>query len=209
MLRDGRADVALLHAPFEAHGLDVEPLLSEPRVAALPADHRLARRRRLTLADMAGEPLPRWEGEGGEEIALLWCGRDPEAGRGRRAGLPQPRPTPGPPAADLSQLLRLVELGRAVAFVPASVQARYPRPELAYRPVAGLTPLTLVVAWPQRSRSLATAAFVRAAGDVAGRHAAPADGLLGGLAGLAATRREGAVAAGPFHLPTSSPSPPR
>jgi DNA-binding transcriptional LysR family regulator len=182
MLREGRADVALLHAPFDAHGLDVEPLLSEPRVVALAAEHRLARRRRLTLADLADEPLPRWQGEGGEEIAPLWCGRHPEAGRGPRPGALPPKHAPGPPAADLSQLLRLVELGRAVAFVPASVAARYARDELAYRPVAGLTPLTLVVAWPERSRSLATAAFVRAASAVAERRTEPAVGLIDMLA---------------------------
>ncbi len=186
-LRDGRADVALLHAPFDARGLDVSPLLSEPRVLALAAGHRLARRRRLALADLAGEPFPRWEGEGGEEIAPLWCGRDPEAGRGPRPGLTPPERASGPPAADLSQLLRLVELGRAVAFVPASVAARYPRSELAYRPVSDLTPLTLVVAWPQQSRSLDTAAFVRAASVVAERRTEPADGLrfADGMASMA------------------------
>lgn len=182
MLRDGRADVALLHAPFDAHGLDAEPLLSEPRVVALAAAHRLTRRRRLTLADLAGEPFPRWEGEGGEEIAPLWCGRHPEAGRGPRPGALPPEHAPGPPAADLSQMLRLVELGRAVAFVPASVAARYTRDELAYRPVVGLTPLTLVVAWPERSRSLATAAFVRAASTVAKRRTEPTVGLIDTLA---------------------------
>jgi hypothetical protein len=38
---------------------------------------------------------------------------------------------------------------------------------VVYRPVAGLSPSTLAVAWPQTSRSLAVAAFVRAAVEVA------------------------------------------
>jgi DNA-binding transcriptional LysR family regulator len=183
MLRDGRADVALLHAPFDAAGIDSEPLMSEPRVVALAASHRLARRRRLTVADVAGEPLPRWEGEGGDELAPLWCGRHPEAGRGRRPGFASPAPRPGPPAADVAQLLTLVGLGRAVAFVPETIARRSPRPDVAYRPVADLTPLTLVVAWPERSRSLATAAFVRTAAAVAARRDVPPDGLLAALAG--------------------------
>lgn len=183
MLRDGRADVALLHAPFDARGIDFEPLLSEPRVVALASSHPLAPRRRLTLAELAGEPLPRWEGDGGEEIAPLWCGREPEAGRGPRPGLPQPARAEQPPVADVSQLLRLVELGQVVAFVPASVARRYPRPEIAYRAVRDLTPLRLVVAWPGKSSSLGAAAFVRAATSVAAQHATATPDLALALPG--------------------------
>ncbi|MGW4397138.1 LysR family transcriptional regulator [Amycolatopsis nivea] len=46
------------HAPeFETERLDVVPLLREPLDVALPADHRLARHRRVELADLADE---RW-----------------------------------------------------------------------------------------------------------------------------------------------------
>ncbi len=37
LLRDGRADMALLRSPFDRRGTEAEELLSEPRVAALPA----------------------------------------------------------------------------------------------------------------------------------------------------------------------------
>jgi DNA-binding transcriptional LysR family regulator len=178
MLRDGRADVALLHAPFRSEGIESQPLLSEPRVVALASTHRLARRKRLRVVDFASEPMPRWEGEGGEEIAPLWCGLSPEMGRGARPGVTPPSSGAVPPAADLSQLLRLVELGQAVAFLPASVAARYPRSELVYRQVSDLTPLSFVVAWPAPSTSLATAAFVRAAMRVAEERATPPDGLI-------------------------------
>jgi hypothetical protein len=56
-----------------------------------------------------------------------------------------------------------------VAFLPASLAAQHPRADVVYRPVAGLSPSTLAVAWPQTSRSLAVAAFVRAAAEVATR----------------------------------------
>lgn len=42
MLRDGRADVALLRSPFDGQGLDSQTLVVEPRLAVLPAAHRLA-----------------------------------------------------------------------------------------------------------------------------------------------------------------------
>ncbi|MBM7790195.1 LysR family transcriptional regulator [Tenggerimyces flavus] len=44
MLRDGRADLALLGSPHEEEGLELEPLISGPRVAALPIGHELAGR---------------------------------------------------------------------------------------------------------------------------------------------------------------------
>lgn len=57
-LRDGRADVALLVSPFDDRGLDVEPLLTEPCLAALAATDPLAARPCLRMADLAGRKLP-------------------------------------------------------------------------------------------------------------------------------------------------------
>jgi DNA-binding transcriptional LysR family regulator len=166
-LRDGRADVALLHLPFDARGLDHEVVLEEPRVVALPADHHLAGLdRAVTLQELTGEPLPRWSED--EAIAIAWCASEPEAGRGRRAGIPQPAPLDRPAAADLAQVLALVALRQAVAFVPASVAEHRPHPGVAFQPVAGLTPVRLAVAWPETSRSPAVGAFVRAATARAG-----------------------------------------
>jgi DNA-binding transcriptional LysR family regulator len=63
----------------------------------------------------------------------------------------------------LAKILRLVELGNIVCFIPPSVARRYPRPEITYRPVSDLPPMTLAIAWPKDSRSPAVAAFVQAA----------------------------------------------
>lgn len=71
--------------------------------------------------------------------------------------------------SDIVQLLEVVALGQAVAFLPASTSARHPRPDVVYRPVSGLSPSTVAVAWPEVSRSLTVAAFVRAASEVAAR----------------------------------------
>ncbi|GAA3143096.1 hypothetical protein GCM10017687_69890 [Streptomyces echinatus] len=48
--------MALVHEPFDRTGLDSETLTSEPRVVALAADHPLAARDRLTLADLGLRP---------------------------------------------------------------------------------------------------------------------------------------------------------
>ena len=42
VVHDGRADVSYIRLPVDQSGLQVRPLLTEPRVAALPAGHRLA-----------------------------------------------------------------------------------------------------------------------------------------------------------------------
>jgi DNA-binding transcriptional LysR family regulator len=158
-LREGRADVALLQSPFDDRGLDLEPLLIEPRLVALAADDPLAARSRLCLADLTGRVLP--DGAPADQ------GDDPPARGGPASG----GPAAGAPRLDLAQIFNLVELGRIVWFPPASVARRHPRPEIAYRTVADLRPSTLVVAWPQDSHSPAVAAFVRAAAAVAAQRA--------------------------------------
>ncbi|GLW68550.1 LysR family transcriptional regulator [Kitasatospora phosalacinea] len=170
MLRDGRADVALLRSPFDGRGLDSQPLVVEPRLAVLPAAHRLAGRRRLRPGDLAGEPVPRWQGADPADAAY-YAGRD-GTGDGRTGPVPDDAPE-GPLVASVEQLLEVVALGQAVAFLSLSTTERHRRPDLAYRPVVGLSPSTVVVAWPETSRSAAVAAFVRAAQDVAARQPDP------------------------------------
>ncbi|MET3985660.1 LysR substrate-binding domain-containing protein [Streptomyces sp. PvR034] len=149
-LREGRADVGLVLCPFDDRGLDSEPLLSEPVLVALAAADPLAARTTLRLDDLAGR-----ETTGGAP-----------ADRGRpvehRARRDAPRP-----ASNLSEIFSLVETGSIVFFAPASVAQRYPRPEIAYRPVTDVPDSVLAVAWPRDARSPAVAAFVRAACAVA------------------------------------------
>ncbi len=104
--------------------------------------------------------------------AEYWAGRDTASlavTLPHEAGKPDPpdwRAGPtldGPHVGDLAALLEVVALGQAVAFVPASVSRRYPRPDLAHVPVSDLSPMVLSVAWPQASRSRTVAAFVNAA----------------------------------------------
>lgn len=56
-LRDGRADVGYLRRPFDETGLRTVAVGTDTEVACMPATHRLARRRSIRLADLAGERL--------------------------------------------------------------------------------------------------------------------------------------------------------
>lgn len=155
MVRDGRADVALLSSFFDQRGLDIEPLTTERRVAALPASHRLAARNELRCRDLAGEPIPQWPSMTPAEHAY-WSGRDrsdPDA---------EPVP-PGPPVSDPSQLIEVVALGQAVALIPQALAESNPRPEIVYRPVVDASPYSIAIAWSEGSRSQQIAQFVHTA----------------------------------------------
>ncbi|MFD7554624.1 LysR family transcriptional regulator [Streptomyces sp. NPDC059835] len=143
VLRTGRADVALLHRPFDdTAGFDTEALHSEGQVAILPAGHPLSTRPHLRLAEVTAIPdlpLPRW---------------------------PRPDGTfpdgPGPQVRDHTQLTQLIALRRACAVVPESARAGL-RDGLTAVPVTDAPHVTTVIAWPPHSRSTAVAGLVRAA----------------------------------------------
>ena len=142
MLRDGRADVALMHTPCNSlAGFDSEELLTEGQIAVLPAGHPLAARRTLSLAevsDIPGLPPARWPRNG------------------------EYPPGPGPEIHDLTQLAQLIALGRTVAVLPESARASL-WAEHAAVPVSDAPPVVTHIVWPAHSRSLALAALVRTA----------------------------------------------
>ncbi|MFC4855710.1 LysR substrate-binding domain-containing protein [Actinophytocola glycyrrhizae] len=157
LVRTGRADAALMGSPHVWPDLEAEPLVTEPRVAALPAGHPLAAARSLVVADLAGHPMPRWSRELPAEREY-WTG--------------QSSPVSGPEVADSSQLLEVVALGQAVALVPTSLADSYRRADLVYRPVTDASPYTLSVVWAAGRRDRELAAFVRTAVEVAARRQA-------------------------------------
>ena len=140
LLRDGRADVALLHRPFDATaGFDTEELHAEGQVAILPAGHALTTRSHLQLAevtDLPGLPMARWPNRDGSY---------PDG--------------PGPQIRDRTQLLQLVALGRAVTILPESIRAEL-RDNLTAVPVLDAPTVTTVIAWPPHSRSRGVAGLV-------------------------------------------------
>jgi LysR family transcriptional regulator, benzoate and cis,cis-muconate-responsive activator of ben and cat genes len=143
LLRDGRADVALLHRPHDSTaGLDVEELRTEGQVVVLPAGHPLSTRAQLSLAEataIPGLPAPRWPRPDG--------------------GYPD---GPGPQVRDTAQLSQLIALGRASAVLPESVRTHL-RDDLVTVPVPDAPRVTTVIAWPPHCRSAAVAGLVRTA----------------------------------------------
>ena len=141
-LRDGSADAALMHAPFNSlAGFDSEELMTEGQIAILPAGHPLAARKTLTLADISDLPdlpLARWPSHGTYP------------------------PGPGPEVRDQTQLAQLIALGRTLAILPESARA-WLWSEHAAVPLTDAPPVVTHIAWPAHSRSLALAGLVRTA----------------------------------------------
>ncbi|MBT2207650.1 LysR family transcriptional regulator [Actinomadura sp. NEAU-AAG7] len=142
MLRDGRADVALMHTPFNSlAGFDSEELLTEGQIAILPAGHPLAARGTLSLdevGDIPDLPLARWA---------------------RHGVFP---PGPGPEIHDMTQLAQLIALGRTAAVIPESARA-WLWAEHAAVPLNDAPAVVTHIVWPAHSRSRALAELIRTA----------------------------------------------
>src|SRR5687768_3775452 len=85
-LLDRSADVAFLWLPAGAEDtIDVRPLRSERRFVALPAGHRLARRKALQMADLLDEPFVALPDDAGP-LRAYWLALDERNGRPARIG---------------------------------------------------------------------------------------------------------------------------
>ncbi|MFB9834115.1 LysR family transcriptional regulator [Actinoallomurus acaciae] len=137
-LRDGRADVGLLYAPFDdLDGLAHETLHAEDRVVIVPAAHRLAGHASARMPDLEGETLPRWKGVPGGDGT-------------------------GPEVADVVQLIHMIRVGRMIGMLPRSLVEPVPA-DLVCVPVTDAPPSRLVLAWNEQDRRPLVASFVAAA----------------------------------------------
>ncbi|MFJ1998418.1 LysR family transcriptional regulator [Streptomyces asiaticus] len=139
-LHDGRADAALLYAPFDdLTGLTAETLHVEDRVAVLPEGHRLAARDSIILDDLDDEVFPRWPGV-------------PDDGN-------------GPEIADAAALIALVRIGRVIAVVPRSLITPAP-PGIVCVPVTDAGPSQIVIARREHDHRHHVTALITAAASL-------------------------------------------
>jgi DNA-binding transcriptional LysR family regulator len=170
-LRAGELDLAVVWDPFGApepddgDGLERRALGHDPYRIVLPRDHRLARRRRVVMADLAGErfnaPRPENDQAAGYRSMLDRVCAD--------AGF---TPNIAYTLSDVTVGRAFVAAGLSVALIP-ELAIDHPRPDVAVRPVPSLEPSRSVhVAWlrgrrlpaiPAMSRALAEAAAERLA----------------------------------------------
>ena len=146
LLRSSHADVGLLHGLADLSGLDTEDLLVERRLWCCPHDTG-------------------WPSEDS---------RDPGGPRRRdHAALAAARgDAEGPEVHDAAQLIISSPWDGAIAVLPESARG-YLGGDLVGLPILDAPPSTMMIAWPEQSRSPALATFVRTATTVAARRGSP------------------------------------
>jgi DNA-binding transcriptional LysR family regulator len=173
MLLDGRIDAGFVRLPISESGLRVIPLYAEPRVAVLPAGHRLAGKDRIAQADLAGE-------------ALVW---------GDPATQPTTRPHPdaGYRVRGVDETLEHVAAGRGISFLARSATVFHSHPDISFVPVPDLSADQVCVAVPAARTSPLVDDFVAAARSAAAVTAECGNYEMWQLGGPAAAEQSQAV----------------
>jgi LysR family transcriptional regulator, hydrogen peroxide-inducible genes activator len=139
LIKSGELDVGVLALPIPAERLTSRPLYTERFLVALPADHKLARRQRLSLDDLGGETLLLLEdGHCLRDQALEAC------------ALARIREAPDFRATSLETLRQMVAAGVGITLMPKlAVDPEGQRmPSLALRRFQDPEPArTIAAAW--------------------------------------------------------------
>jgi DNA-binding transcriptional LysR family regulator len=138
LLTAGTVDAGFLWAPIGDPRLHHAPVRSDRRMVALAADHPLADRPEVRLADLADEPVIRPAG--------------PVAGTVLAHCLAEPRPDGrfakrGPKADRSEDHLQLVASRRGIWLAPEPVSRSLLSPQIRWIPVPDAEPSTLVAVW--------------------------------------------------------------
>lgn len=117
------ADVGFLRGVLPRDGFAVEDLNSEPLVVALPSNHRLVQKKKLTAADLADESFVMVPDEGAmgyNDVIRAYC---------RESGF---SPKLSAEANQMQSVVWLVNLGMGLSLVPATLQGLH-RDNVVYR----------------------------------------------------------------------------
>jgi DNA-binding transcriptional LysR family regulator len=161
-VRSGKVDALLAKLPIDTRGLSIEVLASEPRLVCLRADHRLAKRKQVTLAALRGEPTVCPVG-GTSQWVDFW------------RSLPRPdghTPPDGPQTFTPEDTLEAVASGAAICFVPASMISTVSGDRFRFVPVTDLAPVQTAVMWSaRRARPVGLDRFISAVRQLLAQHA--------------------------------------
>lgn len=126
-VRLGRLDVAFVRGPITHPGVRIDVLRREPLIAVLPAKHPLARRKRVPLADLAGEPFIGFLRDSAPSLHDAITRLCTDAGFA---------PSFVTEASEWYTIVSLVAAGLGVAILPESITA-FTRRDAVYRPITG------------------------------------------------------------------------
>lgn len=126
-VRLGLLDIAFVRGPITWPGVRIDTLRREPLVMVLPADHRLARRRRVALSNFADEPFIGFPRETAPSLHDAMTGMCQEAGF---------TPAFVTEATEWYTMVSLVAAGIGVTILPESIRT-FQRRDAVYRSIVG------------------------------------------------------------------------
>jgi DNA-binding transcriptional LysR family regulator len=159
-LVDRSSDVAFVWLPAGAEReIQVLPLRSERKCVALPARHRLARRRAVQMTDLLEEPFVALPPEAGA-LRDHWLALEDRGGHPVRIGAE---------ASTADEAFEAVATGHGVVLLAEGNVSVYARPGIVCRPVIGVQPSQLAIAWRRGDHRAAVREFIRAAAEAAAK----------------------------------------
>jgi len=155
-IMEGKRDVGIMYRPEDCNGLDSRTIFSEPLVAVLPKNHRLATREKISTRDLADDPfvsIPRAIAPVVYDLIVNCC---LAAGFRPRIKL----------EANLQQtIVNLVGEGLGVAMVPNSMQAMHLETTV-FKPLVDAPVVEVAVIWNKDNRNPCIQTFVQTAQEV-------------------------------------------
>lgn len=151
-LADNRTDAALVWLPLPGEDIAHHVLFTEPRWVAMPVGHRLADRDEVAFGELVDEPFVALPPEAGE-LREFWLATAERTGRPARIG----HEVAGPDAA-----FEAVASGLGVCLLAEGNVTIYRRPDIVWRPVLGVSPCRLAVAWRRDDGRQVVRTFVEA-----------------------------------------------
>jgi len=148
-LASGASQAAFVLGPLTEEGLASLTVLREPRHVMLSAEHALAKRERVTAADLEGE---QWLRVPAPESAWtrFWF-QHPLGG-----------PATGPEIRSGVEWVPAVESGRAVGYTLPTLAADYLPPQIVTVPMVDAEPGSVLLAWPVESADPLVEALAKA-----------------------------------------------
>ncbi|MEU6714940.1 LysR family transcriptional regulator [Nonomuraea sp. NPDC046802] len=149
-LADGSSDVAFIWLPVPP-GLKTYVLATESRGVAMPMSHPLARLPEIPFEALRDEPFIALPSAAGP-LRDFWLAREAR----------DDEPVIGVTANTPEEVFEAVTSGLGVVLVAEGNATLYNRPGMTYRPVTGLPPGELAIAWRAEDRSPQVRAFIDA-----------------------------------------------
>lgn len=174
VLHAGEADMCFVRLPVDREGLHVIPLYDEVPVVVVAKDHPVAAFDEVDVADLADEHLlqdpddvPAWRAVATEVVA------------GTRQEVPP---------MSVKQAIEVAASGAGVVVVPLSLARLHHRKDVVHRPVHGVEPTAVALAWRADDEDPRIETFV---GIVRGRTANSSRGAAPAATGAAPQRTGG------------------